>query len=258
MKSIMNAKIHPSSFVSPDAIVDPDVEIGPFSIIHANVELRSGVKIGAYCELGKPTPLGNRTPLVIGSASHIRSHSVFYESSSFGEGLVTGHHVTVRENTVAGAYFQIGTASEIQGDCSIGEHVRFQSNVFVGKKTVIRNFVWVLPYVVLTNDPTPPSEVLIGCTIEDYACLAAACLVLPGIKVGKHALVAAKACVTNDVPPYMVVAGIPARVVGETRNIKLRDGTDRSAYPWTNHFTRGYPQEIVCQWLANSEGGAHD
>jgi UDP-3-O-[3-hydroxymyristoyl] glucosamine N-acyltransferase len=47
--------------------------------------------------------------------------------------MVTGHHVIVRENTVAGLVFQIGTLSEIQGDCSIGDYVRFQSNIFVGK-----------------------------------------------------------------------------------------------------------------------------
>lgn len=172
--------IHPSSFVSPDAVIGDGVEIDAFSIVHGNVVLGDRVKIGAYCELGVETPLGDSTPLIIGDDSLIRSHSVFYESSVFGAGLITGHRVTVREKTIAGFGFQIGTSSEIQGDCSLGDYVRFQSNIFVGKKTTIGNFVWILPYVVLTNDPTPPSNVLIGCTIEDYASIAAASIVLPG------------------------------------------------------------------------------
>jgi acetyltransferase-like isoleucine patch superfamily enzyme len=242
--------IHPSSYVSPEAEIGEDVEVGPFSIINANVVLGNQVKVGAYCELGIPTPLGDNTPLKIGDDSLIRSHSVFYESSSFGSGLVTGHRVTVREKTMAGLNFQIGTLTEIQGDCSVGDYVRCQSNVFVGKKTIIGNFVWILPYVVLTNDPTPPSNVLVGCIIEDYASIAAAAVVLPGVTIGHHSLVAAQACVTKDIPPGKVVAGIPARVVRDAKSIKLRDGSGKSAYPWTNHFTRGYPASEIDKWRA--------
>ncbi len=240
--------IHPTSYISPEANIGENVEVGAFSIIHSNVVLGNRVRIGAYCELGISTPLGDGTPLKINDDSLIRSHSIFYESSTFGPSLTTGHHVTVRENTTAGIGFQIGTLSEIQGDCSVGDYVRFQSNVFVGKKTKIGNFVWILPYVVLTNDPTPPSNVLIGCTIEDYASIAASAVVLPGIIVGQHALVAAKACVTKNVPEGKIVSGIPARIVGDANNIQLRDGSGRAAYPWTTHFMRGYPEEIVTNW----------
>ena len=156
--------------------------------------------------------------------------------------------MTVRENTIAGDLFQIGTLSEIQGDCQIGNHVRFQSSVFVGKRTKIGNFVWVLPYAVLTNDPTPPSNDLIGCVIEDYAVISAMALILPGIRVGQNSLVAAHACVSKDVPPHMVVAGVPARIIGEAKSIKRRDGSGKPAYPWTTHFHRGYPEEAIEMW----------
>lgn len=126
--------IHPTSCVSPKARLGVDVEIGPFSIIHDDVIIGDHVKVGAYSELGISTPLGDGSPLTIGDDSLIRYHSVFYEPSSFGIELVTGHHVTVRENTKAGNGFQIGTSCEVQGDCEVGNHVRSQSNVFVGKK----------------------------------------------------------------------------------------------------------------------------
>jgi acetyltransferase-like isoleucine patch superfamily enzyme len=242
------------AIVSPLAQIGEGVEIGPYSIVHGNVVLGDRVEVGAYCELGVTTPLGDGSPLVVGDDALIRSHSVFYESSRFAPGLVTGHRVTVRENTQAGAGFQIGTLSEIQGDCTIGDYVRFQSNVFVGKKTTIGNFVWVLPYVVLTNDPTPPSNDLIGCDIKDYASISAASVILPGVTVGTHALVAAHACVSKDVEPHTVVAGVPARAIGDTGTISLRDGTGRPAYPWTDHFTRGYPGHIVDGWKAKEDG----
>lgn len=244
--------VHPSSYVSPNSRLGKDVVIGPFSIIHDNVVIGDRVNVGAYCELGVPTPLGDGSPLIISNDSLIRSHSIFYESSQFGAGLTTGHRVTARENTKAGNSFQIGTLSEIQGDCIIGDHVRFQSSVFVGKTTKIGNFVWVLPYVILTNDPTPPSDVLNGCIIEDFACISAASVVLPGVTVGRQSLIAAQACVTKDVPPGAVVAGIPAKVVGKASDVVLRDGTNRPAYPWTRHFSRGYPESVKLDWAAGN------
>ncbi len=242
--------IHPTAIISSKAKLGRDVSVGPFTVIHDDVFIGDGTSIGGHCEIGHPTALAQGAPLIIGNKSLIRSHSIFYQGSTFGEGLVTGHRVTAREKTNAGINFQIGTSTEIQGDATIGDHVRFQSNIFVGKNTKIGNFVWVLPYVVLTNDPTPPSNLLLGCVIEDYASISAAATVLPGVVVGAHALVAAHACVTKDVPTRMFVAGVPARIIGPAKNIQLRDGSGRSAYPWTLNFTRGYPESIIQEWRA--------
>lgn len=240
--------IHPTAIVSSNAKIGSDISIGPFSIIHDNVVIGDKVTIGSHCEIGVHTNLGDGSPLILGNNSLIRSHSIFYESSKFADGLITGHRVTVRENTIAGLAFQIGSSTEIQGDCSIGNHVRFQSNIFVGKTTIIGNFVRIAPYVVLTNDPTPPSDILMGCVIGDYASISAAAVILPGVNIGCHSLIAAHACVTKDVPQDMVAAGIPARIICKTSSIKLRDGTERPAYPWTLHFKRGFPEEITNEW----------
>lgn len=242
--------IHPSALVSPLARLGENVSVGPFTVIHDNVEIGANSVIDGFCELGYPSPLAGGLPLLIGAGARIRSHSVLYQGSRFGAGLVTGHRVTVREKTVAGLAFQIGTMSEIQGDCSVGDHVRFQSNVFVGKMSRIGNFVWIFPYVVLTNDPHPPSNVLLGCDIGDFAAIAAMSVVLPGVKVGSRALVAAHSKVQRDVAPGTVVGGNPARYLCDTAKIVLRDGSERPAYPWTTHFRRGYPDAVTAGWDA--------
>ena len=244
----MAANIHNTAIVDPLASIADDVEIGPFSIIHANVVLANGCKIGAYCELGIESSLGNGSPLIIGKNALIRSHSVIYESSCFGDNLATGHRVTVRENTIAGKNLQIGTLSDIQGDCEIGDFVRLHSNVHVGKKTIIGSFIWIFPYVVLTNDPHPPSNTLMGVTVGDYAVIATMSVILPGVKIGEGALIAAHSSLKSDAEPNMLYMGSPAEKICSASKIRLQDGTRRPAYPWVSHFTRGYPEEIKKNW----------
>ena len=240
--------IHDSTIISPKAKIGDNVTIGPFSVVYDNVVIGDNSVIDGFCEIGYPSKLADGSPLTIGSDSLIRSHSIFYEGSSFGDKLTTGHRVTVREGTHAGLNLQIGTLSELQGDCKIGNYVRTQSNVFIGKASEIGSFVWLFPYVVLTNDPHPPSETLIGAKVKDYAIIAAMSVVLPGVTVNEHTLVGAHSLVNRDVPTGKVVGGNPAKIICKTSSIKLTDDKEMSAYPWPKHFHRGYPQAIVDAW----------
>ncbi|MFZ6692051.1 N-acetyltransferase [Undibacterium sp. SXout20W] len=241
--------IHETAIVSPLADIADNVTIGPYSIVHENVILKAGTSIGSHCEIGFPSRLAEGRPLIIGTDSLIRSHSIFYEGSEFGDRLVTGHRVTVREKTKAGENLQIGTLSDIQGHCTIGDYVRFHSNVHIGQHSTIGNFVWIFPYVVLTNDPHPPSETMLGANIEDFAAIATMSIILPGVTVKTGALVAAHSSVSRDVDADTVVGGSPAKYICETSKVKLKDGSGASAYPWRKHFHRGYPEDVVTQWL---------
>lgn len=241
--------IHPTALVDPAARLGAGVEVGPFSVVYANVDIGHDSVIGSHCEIGYPTPLADGEPLVIGASALIRSHSILYEGSEFGEGLVTGHRVTIREKTTAGKNLQLGTLDDIQGDCRFGDYVRLHSNVHVGKGSNIGNYVWIFPYVVLTNDPHPPSEVQLGVTVEDFAAIATMSVILPGVTVGKGALVAALSSVSRDVHPDCVVAGSPARFLCETSRLRLKDGSGLPAYPWRRHFHRGYPEDVVTDWI---------
>lgn len=242
--------IHPTALIDGDAKIGSGVRVGAFTIIHGNVVIGDDTEIGSHCEIGVPSQLSDGSALVIGKSSLIRSHSVFYEGSVFGERLSTGHRVTVREKTVAGEAFQIGTLSDIQGHCKIGDYVKFHSNVHIGQHSTIGNYVWIFPYVVLTNDPHPPSNVMMGVTIEDYVAIATMSIILPGVTVKSGALVGAHSSVSKTVAPDTVVAGSPAKFICDTKAIKLKDGSGESAYPWRRHFHRGYPEAAVAAWVA--------
>ena len=247
--------LHPTAIISPKSQLGSGVTVGPYTIIHDNVQLGDNCSIGSHCEIGLITPLAENRPLTIGADANIRSHSVFYQGSRIGCGLTTGHRVTVREGTIAGDGFQIGTLGDIQGDCVIGDHVRLHSNVHIGKNSKIGNFVWIFPYVVLTNDPHPPSNVMSGVVVQDYAAIATMSVILPGVTVGSGALVGAHSSVARDVQADTVVAGVPAHLICQTSEIILKDGSGDPAYPWRRHFHRGYPQEIVKKWLEDFGSG---
>lgn len=240
--------IHPTAIVSEKAVIGEGVEIGAYTVVYDNVEIAPNTKIGPFCEIGVSNHLSDGEVLYIGPDSNIRSHSVFYEGSFFLEKLVTGHRVTVRENIKAGRNLQIGTLADLQGHCEIGDFVRFHSNVHIGQKSKIGSYVWIFPYVVLTNDPHPPSDTLIGVTVEDYAVIATMSVILPGATIASGCLVGAHSSVKGVTEENMIYAGSPAKKICSTSKIKLQGGKGE-AYPWRKHFHRGYPSEVVRLWM---------
>ena len=241
--------IHPTALIGDGVSLGENVVIGARSIIYDNVVIGDNCRIGADVILGEPSAgiyhdadSYQNPPLVIGKSSIIRSGSILYAGSTFGDRLETGHRVTIREGTKAGINLRVGTLSDIQGDCEIGNYVRFHSNVHVGQKSVIGNYVWIFPYVVLTNDPHPPSDLMLGVVVEDYAVIATMSVVLPGVVIGKDALVGAGSIVNRRVDSESVVTGNPAKKVCSVRDIKSKlDGSQ--VYPWRYGFDRGMPWE---------------
>lgn len=261
-----NIKIGKNADIKDDVIMGTNIIIGDNAFIDHGVIIRDNVEIGDNVFIGANSIIGeynvgfmtNRKKyinpkLVVGQNALIRSHSIFYAGSIIGDYLQTGHRVTIREGTKAGNYFRVGTLSDIQGDCEIGNYVNMHSNVFIASKSIIKDFVWIFPHVVITNDPTPPSEHLCGVTVEKFAVIAAASVVLPGVIVKEGSLVGAGSIVTKDVSPDMVVVGNPAKEICNTSKIKNRL-TGEAVYPWRKHFIRGMPWSNIGYdvWLENN------
>ena len=103
----------------------------------------------------------------------------------------------------------VGYNCELDGrkGLKIGENVNISSDV---------------KFYTLQHDYNSPDFKAVGAPIEigDYAWISVRAIILPGVTIGKGAVVAAGAVVTKDVPEYAIVGGIPAKVIGE-RNKEL-------------------------------------
>lgn len=240
--------IHSTAIVSKDTKIGKNVQIGPHSIIHNNVEIGENTIIGAYSEIGIYTPLSNVKKLIIGKDCNIRSKAVVYIGSNIGNELQTGHSITIRENSIIGDGVQLGNRTDIQGDCEIGNYTKMHADVHIGKMSKIGNFCWLFPEVLLTNDPTPPSNDLFGVTLEDYVVVAAKSLLMPGILVKQNAVIAAGSLVNIDIPEGKLVQGNPAKIICNANVLRLKTDIRIKAYPWYKRFFRGYPEEIVLKW----------
>lgn len=244
----MKSLIHPTAIIESGCVLGEGVVVGEFSIIRSGVKIGANSTVGSFCEIGHNTQ-SNQSELRIGDNSRIRSHSVIYLGSAIGPGLSTGHGVVIREGTIAGAGFSVGTSSDIQGDCQIGNFVRLHSNVHISMKSRIGDFVWLYPGVVLTNDPRPPSDDLKGTIIDDFAVVAVGVTVLPGVKVGKDSLIAAGSVLTRDAEEGGLYSGNPARLRGSVSSLMSETAAGQPSYPWRSRFNRGYPEEIVNLWI---------
>lgn len=235
-------------FIDKTVIIGKNVKIGDNTIIYPNVSIGDNTIISNDCVIGEPSSAYYKDqdnyvnpPTTIGANTIIRSHCIIYSGSEFGEGLITGHRATIREKAKFGKNCLISTLVDVQGNCEVGDYSRLYSNVHIGELTKIGKYVFIYPYTVFTNDPQPPSTILLGATVGDYSIITVHCSILPGVKIGKHCLIGANSVVSRHIPDYSFAVGSPAKFKVDIREIPSKEQTDKKYYPWPNHFERGMP-----------------
>ena len=108
-------------------------------------------------------------------------------------------------DVVIGDYTRIGLHNTIIGPVSIGSHV----NLAQGITVTALNHNFTDPHLLIDEQGISTKPVVIA----DDVWIGANAVILPGVTIGRHAVVAAGAVVTKDVPDYCIVAGVPARII---------------------------------------------
>jgi len=144
----------------------------------------------------------------------------------FQPDLVNLYGCTIGDETRVGAFV------EVQKNAAIGARCKISSHTFICEGVHIEDEVFVGHGVMFTNDRAPratnPDGSLQGeadwavevTHVRRTASIGSNATIISGVTIGQGALVGAGAVVTKDVPDFAIVAGVPARIVGDTRNPK--------------------------------------
>lgn len=130
----------------------------------------------------------------IGKGSTIHMYARFYEPKN----------IEIGQDTIIGEFAVLDGRDKLK----IGNHVDIASEVMIYNSEHNIND---------TDFKTLNGKVI----IEDYVFVGPRAIILPGITISKGVVVAAGAIVTKDVPPYAIVGGIPAQIIGERKNKDL-------------------------------------
>ena len=147
---------------------------------------------------------------------------------TIGEGTSVWDHVHIRGPARIGRQCIVGGKSYIGCGVEIGDRVKINSNVYIPTGVTIEPGVMISAGTIFTNDrfpraTTPDLATLRGSDADEHtlhtivrtgATIGAGCCIGPGLEIGAFAMVGMGAVVTQDVAPFALVVGTPARAVG--------------------------------------------
>jgi acetyltransferase-like isoleucine patch superfamily enzyme len=165
------------------------------------------------------------------------------QSKSVGSGTRIWQFVVVQSGASIGADCNICSHCLIENDVIVGDRVTIKSGVQLWDGVRLGDDVFVGPNVSFTNEKTPRSRQIpdkfLSTAIENGASIGAGATILPGLVIGRSAMIGAGAVVTRSVPPNAIVVGNPARIVGYVDAQRHSDvaATNTDALPAGPHPT---------------------
>ena len=244
----MTTTIHPTAVVDSRAEIGDGCTIGPYCTIAASVRVSEGCQLRSHVVIDGLTTIGPRNEFYPFTCIGLRTQDLKYAGGQchleIGTDNVFREHVTAHTATGDGQFTRIGSHnnflaySHIAHDCTVGDHVIF------------------------SNNGTLAGHV----TVEDHAIVGGLAAVHQFCRVGKMSIIGGCAKVVQDVPPFMIVDGHPAKTRGVNRVGLERNGVPedvqralREAFKivFMSELTLAAALDKVCLELPQSQQLAH-
>jgi len=188
--------IHPTAIIAPGAQIGKEVEIGPYCMIGPEVTIGDSCRLLGHVVIERNVRLGEGCVVHFGAVLGGAPQDAKYKGEptfvEIGARNIIREYVTVHRATGEGQQTVVGDDNMLMAYCHLGHNVR------VGSKVFMANSAGVSGHVVIED------RVVIGGMVGFHQY----------VRVGTLVMVGGYSKVTQDVPPFMLVDGQPARVVG--------------------------------------------
>lgn len=188
--------IHSTAVVHPKAQIGEGVIIGPGAVVGEHCVIGDGTKIGANSVVGGWTTLGKRCEIFPGAAIGLEPQDLKFKGEK--------SYCTIGDETVVREFVTISRATGEGEETRVGSNCLFQACTHVAHNCIIGN------HVIMSNCAGLAGHVV----VEDRVVIGGIAGVHQFVKIGRNAMVGGMAKVVQDIPPFVIADGQPARVIG--------------------------------------------
>ena len=189
-------RVHETALVDSGAELGPGVEIGPFSIVGPGITVGAGTTIGPHVLLERDTTVGRDCQISYGAVLGTDPQDLKFQGEEtvleVGDRTVIREYATLNRGTAASSRTVVGS------DCLLMAYTHVAHDCEIGNHVILSNAVNMAGHVV----------------IEDWVIVGGLSPIHQFVRIGAHAFVGGASRLTQDVPPYVRVAGSPPKLYG--------------------------------------------
>lgn len=204
-------KIHQTAIIDKKVQLGENVDIGPYVIVKGNVEIGDGTVIDAHVYIDGRTKVGKNCHIYAGAVIGTSPQDVGYKGDQ--SSVIIGDDNVIRE------YVTIHRSKHRNGITSIGNENFFMGSVHIAHDCKIGNKVVIVNYSAATGHVV----------IEDSAFVSGMVGIHQFVRIGTMAMIGGMSKITQDVPPYIMVDGHPAKPYGLNRVGLVRNKVSQNA-----------------------------
>jgi len=237
---------HPTAVISPNAEVDSDVEVGPYATIGEHVKIGAGSVVHQHVTITGHTTIGASNRFYPGAIIGTLQQDLKYRGETTY--LEIGDHNTFRE------YVTINVGTELGGGVTR-----------IGNNNLIMAYCHIAHDCVIEDDTIIANCAMLGghVTVEDGAAFGGMVGVHHFVTIGKWSYLGGMSRIVQDIPPFMIVEGNPARVrgvniVGLKRRGISEERLEAIKYAWRRLYKEEGTMSATIEEIEKSDNYTED